>query len=90
MKIKNFKSFTKNTLLGFFDVELDSGLVLCGCTLHQTGGRHWIGLPSKPYTKDDGTQSWTKIVDFRDKKIADKFQETVTPLAIAANEGAPA
>jgi hypothetical protein len=88
MKILNFKSFTKNTLCGFFDLELDSGIILSGCTLHETEGKHWIGMPAKQITKSDATQSWAKVVYFRDKKTADRFQETATPLAVAALAGA--
>ena len=57
MKILDFKPFSKNTLLGFFDLELDSGLILSGCALHEKNGKRWIGLPAKPITKPDGSQS---------------------------------
>jgi hypothetical protein len=88
--ILNFKPFEKNTLRGFFDLELPSGMILAGCALHLKNDQWWVGLPSKPYTAADGTQSWTKIVDFRDAKTRNRFQETVTPLALAAFERAKA
>jgi len=84
--VLNFKPLERNTLRGFFDLELPSGLVLSGCTLHEKNGKFWTGLPAKPWTKEDGSQSWTKTVDFRDKETSDKFQRTVTPIAIAALE----
>jgi hypothetical protein len=86
--IKNFKPFEKNTLRGFFDVELPSGMILCGCTLHEREGRRWIGLPAKPYTKEDGSQSWVKIVDFVDRDKAKQFQESVLPAVPAVFEQA--
>jgi hypothetical protein len=84
LSIRNFKPFEKNTLRGFFDVELPSGIILCGCTLHEREGKRWIGLPAKPYTKDDGSQSWVKIVDFADREKAKQFQESVLPAVVAA------
>jgi hypothetical protein len=77
-QILNFRAFEKNTL--------PSGMVLCGCTLHEKEGKRWIGLPAKPYTKDDGSQSWAKIVDFIDRDKAKRFQELVLPAAVAALE----
>ena len=88
--IINYKVLEKNTLKGFFDVELASGLLICGCTLHEKNGKFWIGMPAKPYEKHDGSQSWTKIVDFRDKATSDQFQQMVTPLAAEALERAKA
>jgi hypothetical protein len=84
--VLNFKPLERNTLRGFFDLELPSELVLSGCTLHEKNGKFWTGLPAKPWTKTDGSQSWAKIVDFRDKETSDKFQRTVTPIAVAALE----
>ena len=84
--VLNFKPLERNTLGGVFDLELPSGLVLSGCTLHEKNGKFRTGLPAKPWTKQDGSQSWAKIVDFRDKETSDKFQRTVTPIAIAALE----
>jgi hypothetical protein len=88
LAIKNLKRLEKNTLRAFFDVELPSGLILCGCTLHEKEAKRWIGLPAKPYTKDDGSQSWAKIVDFTTRDKAQQFQESVLPAVIAAFERA--
>jgi hypothetical protein len=85
-RICDFKLFEKNTLRGFFDIELASGLILRGCTLHFKNEKSWIGLPAKPWTKPDGTQSYTAIIDFRDKQTSYRFQNAVTPLAVAAYE----
>jgi hypothetical protein len=86
--VLNFKPVEKKSLRGFFDVELPSGMILSGCTLHESHGKFWVGLPGRPYAKPDGSQSWVKIVDFRDKATRDRFQQTVTPLAIEAFERA--
>jgi hypothetical protein len=85
-RILGFKPFEKNTLRGFFDIELASGLILRGCTLHEKNERRWVGLPAKPYTGNDGGQTWAAIVDFRDKRTAARFQELTTVAAVAAYE----
>ncbi|MEA3159907.1 MAG: hypothetical protein QOD95_1455 [Gammaproteobacteria bacterium] len=36
--IKNWKPFEKNTLRGFLDLLLPSGLILRGCTFHMKDG----------------------------------------------------
>jgi hypothetical protein len=85
-QILNFRAFEKNSLRGFFDIALPSGMVLCGCTLHEKEGKRWIGLPAKPYTKDDGSQSWVRVIDFVDRETGRKFQQSVLPAVVAAFE----
>jgi hypothetical protein len=85
-RVLAFKPFEKNTLRGFFDLELPSGMILAGCTLHEKDNKYWVGLPAKPYMAADGSQSWVKIIDFRDAKTRARFQEEVTPLARNAYE----
>jgi hypothetical protein len=86
--VLNFKALDRNSLRGFFDVELPSGLILVGCQLHESHGKYWVGMPARPWTKPDGTQSYVKIVDFVDKATAARFQQTIAPLAVAAYERA--
>jgi hypothetical protein len=85
-RVLDFKPFEKNTLRAFFSLELASGLILRGCTLHTKNGKYWIGLPAKPYTTDTGAQSWAAIIDFRDKQTAARFQEMATAAAVEAYE----
>ena len=85
-RILDLKQFEKNTLRAFFSLELASGLILRGCTLHTKNGKFWVGLPAKPYTTDTGAQSWAAIVDFRDKRTAARFQEMATAAAVEAFE----
>lgn len=83
--IHNFKPFRKNSLRAFFDVELPSGLTICGCTLHESHGKWWTGLPAKPVASPGNPSAWAepprKIVDFANKPAAASFQSIVTPLA---------
>jgi hypothetical protein len=85
--ILNFKVFPKGgALRGFFDLRLPSGLVLKGCQLLCGNGQWWVGLPSKPFVKTDGTQGWQPMVEFADSKVRKRFHENITPLARAAFE----
>src|ERR1700730_5584602 len=82
--VLNFKAFERNSLKDFFDLELASGMILADYTLHESHGKFWVGLPARPYAKPDGSQSWVKIVDFRDKATAYRFQQMIVPLAVEA------
>ncbi len=90
MRATNFRPFRKNTLLGFFDLELPSGMILKGCTLHEKGERHWVGLPGKPFTKENGEQSYANIIDFKDKATSYKFNDAAALAALAAAKEAGA
>ena len=78
--ISNTKKIVKNTLRGFFDVVLPSGMKLNGCMLHEKDGRKWIALPSREYVKPDGTKTWTPVVEIPDRGDRDKFNEALLPL----------
>ena len=86
--ILNLKPLDRNTLRAVFDLELPSGLVICGAMLHTKNNHWWVGLPGKPFTKQDGSQFWSRIIDFRDKETHRRFQKIVTPLALAALDDA--
>jgi hypothetical protein len=81
VSISNARKLSKGALRGFFDVELPSGLKLNGCTVLEKGGKKWIGLPSKEWTKADGTKSYVPIVEIPDRDARQKFNDAVLPLA---------
>jgi hypothetical protein len=83
MRAFNFRRYTRDSLIGFFDLELASGMILRGCTLHDTAGRKWVGLPARPYTNTAGDQTWAPIIEFRDKPTRDSFQRQATAAALA-------
>src|SRR5262249_9018614 len=82
----NFRRLEKNTLKALFDLELPSGLVLCGCSLHFRE-RWWVGFPARPYKDQDGNEIWAKVIDFVDKESGDRFQKMALVAALAAYEG---
>lgn len=70
-----FKPFPKNTLRGFADLIIPSvGLKILGCTYHEKSTSNWIGLPSKEFSKSDGSRRWTPTVDFLDDVAKREFQ----------------
>jgi hypothetical protein len=54
MRAFDWRSHTANTLQGFFNLELPSGMVIHDLTLHEQGNRRWVGLPGKPQLDEDG------------------------------------
>ncbi len=84
MRAVNFKKFEKNTLRGFFDLELPSRMIIRGCTLHQKGDRQWVGMPGKPIKAKDGTDTWANVVDFADKEAKYRFDDLAVAAALAA------
>ena len=79
--ISNAKQMRKGTLLGFFDLEMPSGLIVRGAMLFEKNGKRWVGFPSKEWTKQDGTKGYSPLLEFADRSIADKFQAQVLPVA---------
>ena len=69
MKILKFRRYEKNTLKGFIEVELPSGLIIKDITWHQKEDREWLGLPARQYDKEDGSKGWANLVEFSDKSI---------------------
>jgi hypothetical protein len=59
--VLNFHKYEKNTLRAFADLQLASGLILRGATLHQSHGRWWVGLPARNYASPDGVEKWAAI-----------------------------
>ena len=81
----NWRAVAKGALLGFLDLELQpSGLILRGCSVMETHGRRWIGLPAKPqidaegrHRKDPktGKPAYSPCVEIADKDARARFQE---------------
>lgn len=74
VRVVNLRRFEKNTLRAFFDLELASGLIIRGATLQFSHGKHWVGLPSKPFQTSEGAKSWTPIIDFATPHAKQRFQ----------------
>ena len=86
--VSNPKPLRKNSLLGFFDLQMPSGLIVRGAMLFEKEGKRWIGFPSKEWVKSDGTKSYSPLLEFASKEIGEKFRKLVLPLAGEALLGA--
>jgi hypothetical protein len=76
-RIFNWKPYQRNTLRGFFSVELPSGLVIHKCTLHVKANSRWIGFPAERYKKSDGEVGYAILLEFRSRDIADRFRDVI-------------
>lgn len=72
--VDDWKPFEKNTLHGFFTITTPSGLRIRECSLHERDGNRWVGLPSKPWIKSDGSTGYTPLIDFVSDDIRKNFQ----------------
>jgi hypothetical protein len=79
--LSNPKRLGRGTLVGSFDLEMPSGLVVRGAMLFEKGSRRWVNFPSKEWTKSDGTKGYFPLLEFASREISDKFQTIVVPLA---------
>ena len=79
--ISNGKLLRKNSLIGSFDLEMPSGLIVRGVMLFEKDGRRWVNFPSKEWTKSDGSKGYFPLLEFTSREIADNFQRQVLPLA---------
>ncbi|NIV12306.1 MAG: hypothetical protein GWN62_13840 [Aliifodinibius sp.] len=80
IEIVQFRPIKRNTLRGFFDIRLtELTMEIRGLTLHEAlNGSHWIGMPSKSYTKTEtGELSWQNVVDIYDREKKRKFDRAV-------------
>jgi hypothetical protein len=82
--VSNPKLLHKNTLVGSFDLQMPSGLIVRGAMLFEKGGKRWVSFPSKEWIKPDGTKSYYPLLEFASREIGDKFQAQVLPLAEGA------
>jgi hypothetical protein len=80
MRVDNFRPDRKGSKLATFDLVMPSGMILRGCALMDSGGKKWVGLPSRPFKKSDGSDAWFQIVDFASRAAKDRF----TAIALAA------
>ena len=52
----NWRPLSRNTLRGFVDIRLPSGLMLHDCAYHQKSDSRWLSLPGRPVLDNEGRQ----------------------------------
>jgi hypothetical protein len=50
-KVKNWRTYEKNTLQGFFDLEIGP-MTIKGFTYHFKNGKSWAAFPGRPELKN--------------------------------------
>jgi hypothetical protein len=88
--ITNAKLIQKNSLVGSFDLEMPSGLIIRGAMLFEKNGSRWVNFPSKEWTKQDGTKGYYPLLEFASREINDRFQKLVMPFVDDAFVSIPA
>jgi hypothetical protein len=74
-KVSNFRAHAKESLVGFLDLTLPSGMILHDCALFKKNGKRWIGLPCKSYKKRDGSTGWSALIEFTDNAVYGRFRD---------------
>jgi len=75
IEITNFKPLDRGTLKGFVTFRMTNiGMEIQGATLNEKDGKRWIGLPAKPYQKQDGSTGWQPLLSFYDRGMEGKFR----------------
>jgi hypothetical protein len=76
LSVADFKQVSGHgALIAFLSIETPSGLLIRDCRLFEKSGRKWVGLPSRQYTKSDGSTAYAQIVEFSSKEVAARFQD---------------
>jgi len=90
VKCLAYKARNKGSLLGFADLEMKGGLILCDCTVHESRGTRWVSPPGKPMIgadgaaiRKDGKTAYAPVVRFASKEVRDLWSNAAVR-AIAA------
>jgi hypothetical protein len=90
LSVADFKPVSGHgALVAFLTIETPSGLVIRDCRLFHKNSKRWIGLPSRQYTKSDGTTAYAQIVDFASKEVNARFQDEALQALDAYLAGGP-
>ena len=86
MKIITWKRIKdKGPLKAFFDVQLESGMILRSlkCMAKEDdSGEFFISFPSREYTKRNGRQGWTDFIDFANEDAENRFHDAAMILVM--------
>jgi DNA-binding cell septation regulator SpoVG len=72
----NIRKYEKNTLRGFFSLEMEGLLTIHECSVHVKGDAWWIGMPAKSYQNAQGEQKWQPFV-YMDKERLKKLRDLI-------------
>ena len=95
VEIAEWKPMDRGTLRGFVNVRIPAlRLTIRDCTVNDTNGRRWIGLPGKAQIssdreliKRDGKVQYTPTCQFDSKEVGDAFSTAVLAALDAREAG---
>jgi hypothetical protein len=73
--VVDWKPYEKGCLRGFLSVNLAQTIRVNDLKLFDKNGSRWISLPTKEYTKRDGSKGYAPLVEFGSKEAEREFQE---------------
>ena len=93
--IKSFVAVRRNSLRGFAEVQLPSGMIMSDVGIYVTEGRPWASPPSKPMldrngsvVRDDaGKVRYSPIITFASKELRDRFSAAIIAAMTIAHPG---
>jgi hypothetical protein len=85
----NLRPIDKGSLKATVDLVVSRWhLAFRGCLWFSKDGKEWIAFPSKEWTNSDGDKKYSVLIEFTDRKTAERFQ-TAALAAMRALAGAP-
>lgn len=73
--VREFKPYSKNSLVAFVSLEMPSGLVIHNITLHEKNGSRWVSMPAREYQQKDSERTWMPLIEFADRDCRESFQQ---------------
>ncbi|ACL57586.1 hypothetical protein [Methylobacterium nodulans] len=98
VEVVSFKAMDRNSLKGFVTVRIPAmRLTIRDCTVHESHGKRWVGLPSKAQigrdqelVRKDGKIQYAAVFEFDSKAVGDAFSAAVLRALDARVDGAAA
>jgi hypothetical protein len=96
VRLNTWKLYRKGKLRGFASVELvPLGLKFIDCAVYIGDKGAWAALPQKPdyhrngqrHVDVNGQPTWSTIVEWKNRELADRFSAAVVPAVRQAHPG---
>ena len=83
--VEGFTAVRKNSLRGYTNVVLPTGMTLCGVAVYVSGDEAWVAPPSRPMLSPQGAAMrdgsgkirYAHIITFASRETRDRFSENV-------------
>jgi hypothetical protein len=93
---QDWKPLKRNTLCGFARIHVvEMDLVIHDVALHESHGKRWAQLPSRPWVKDGavitddaGKVQYSPLLEFGRREVRDAFSARVVQALLEAYPGA--